>query len=176
MINIFAGNLSYSTTQDDLHAAFCQFGNVERLNIVTDRDSGQPRGFALVEMTNAKRSAESRCAIERCRVTEPQPPGKMAARGLHVDDITHVVNYDLPQIPQDCIHRVGRTGARGTASTFATRGERGDTRKIEAATKTRLTPIEVTPGKRLLAAGSGREADARPDDRFSIVSNGLRCI
>ncbi len=71
----------------------------------------------------------------------------LAARGIHVDDIAHVVNYDLPQVPEDFIHRVGRTGragARGTASTFATRGERGDVRKIEAAMKTRLTPIEVT--------------------------------
>jgi ATP-dependent RNA helicase RhlE len=74
----------------------------------------------------------------------------LAARGIHVDDIAHVVNYDLPQVPEDFIHRVGRTGragARGTASTFATRGERGDVRKIEAAMKTRLTPIEVTPGE-----------------------------
>ena len=70
----------------------------------------------------------------------------IAARGIHVDDIAHVVNYDLPQVPEDFIHRVGRTGragARGTASTFATRNERGDVRKIEAAMKTRLTPREV---------------------------------
>jgi ATP-dependent RNA helicase RhlE len=74
----------------------------------------------------------------------------VAARGIHVDDIAHVVNYDLPQVPEDFIHRVGRTGragARGTASTFATRGERGEVRKIEAAMKTRLTPREVTPGE-----------------------------
>jgi RNA recognition motif-containing protein len=52
--NIFVGNLSYQTTQDDLHAAFAQYGNVERVNIVTDRDSGQPRGFAFVEMSDAQ--------------------------------------------------------------------------------------------------------------------------
>ena len=70
----------------------------------------------------------------------------VAARGIHVDDIAHVVNYDLPQVAEDFIHRVGRTGragARGTASTFATRGERGDVHKIEAAMRTRLTPREV---------------------------------
>lgn len=74
----------------------------------------------------------------------------VAARGIHVDDIAHVVNYDLPQVPEDFIHRVGRTGragARGTASTFATRSERGDIRKIEAAMKTRLTPREATLGE-----------------------------
>ena len=52
MTNIFVGNLSFQTTQDELHAAFSNYGNVERVNIVTDRDSGQPRGFAFVEMTD----------------------------------------------------------------------------------------------------------------------------
>jgi RNA recognition motif-containing protein len=54
MTNIFVGNLSYETTQEDLQAAFSQFGSVERINIVTDRDTGQPRGFAFVEMTEAR--------------------------------------------------------------------------------------------------------------------------
>jgi cold-inducible RNA-binding protein len=53
MTNIFVGNLNYSTTQDDLQTTFGQFGNVERVSVVTDRDSGQPRGFAFVEMTDA---------------------------------------------------------------------------------------------------------------------------
>ena len=52
MTNIFVGNLSFSTTQDDLQAAFARFGTVERVNIVTDRDTGQARGFAFVEMTD----------------------------------------------------------------------------------------------------------------------------
>src|SRR5688500_18014074 len=52
MTNIFVGNLSYQTNQNDLEAAFAAFGTVERVSIVTDRDSGQPRGFAFVEMTN----------------------------------------------------------------------------------------------------------------------------
>ncbi len=50
MPNIFVGNLSYQTTQDDLHAAFAAYGVVERVNMITDRDTGQPRGFAFVEM------------------------------------------------------------------------------------------------------------------------------
>ena len=52
MTNIFVGNLSYQTTQEDLYAAFAAYGSVERVNIVTDRDSGQPRGFGFVEMSN----------------------------------------------------------------------------------------------------------------------------
>ncbi|MBL8174791.1 MAG: C-terminal helicase domain-containing protein, partial [Bryobacterales bacterium] len=65
----------------------------------------------------------------------------VAARGIHVDGIAHVVNYDLPQVPEDFIHRVGRTGragARGVASTFGTRSERSDIRKIERALNIRL--------------------------------------
>lgn len=58
MTNIFVGNLSYQTTQDDLNAAFAAYGAVERVTIVTDRDTGQPRGFAFVEMTE-KRDAET---------------------------------------------------------------------------------------------------------------------
>jgi len=54
MINIFVGNLSFQTTQEELLATFSKFGNVEQVKIVTDRDSGQPRGFAFVEMTNAQ--------------------------------------------------------------------------------------------------------------------------
>ncbi len=51
MTNIFVGNLSYQTTQDDLQAAFAAYGSVERVSIVTDRETGQPRGFGFVEMT-----------------------------------------------------------------------------------------------------------------------------
>src|SRR5215831_15888084 len=61
MTNIFVGNLSYQTTQEELHAAFAQYGNVERVNIVTDRETGQPRGFAFVEMTE-RRDAETAIA------------------------------------------------------------------------------------------------------------------
>ena len=61
MTNIFVGNLSFQTSQDQLQSAFAQYGNVERVNIVTDRDSGQPRGFAFVEMTE-QRDAETAIA------------------------------------------------------------------------------------------------------------------
>jgi RNA recognition motif-containing protein len=57
--NIFVGNLSYQTTQDDLYAAFSAYGTVERVNIITDRDSGQPRGFAFVEMTERHEAANA---------------------------------------------------------------------------------------------------------------------
>jgi RNA recognition motif-containing protein len=59
MTNIFVGNLSFNTTEDELHAVFSNFGAVERVNIVTDRDSGQPRGFAFVEMTDRAAAEEA---------------------------------------------------------------------------------------------------------------------
>ena len=71
----------------------------------------------------------------------------VAARGIHVEGISHVVNYDLPQVPEDFIHRVGRTGragARGTASTFATRSERADIAHIERTLDTRLVRRQVS--------------------------------
>ena len=52
MKNIFVGNLSFGTTEDAIRALFKAHGAVERVNLVTDRDTGQPRGFGFVEMTN----------------------------------------------------------------------------------------------------------------------------
>jgi ATP-dependent RNA helicase RhlE len=73
----------------------------------------------------------------------------VAARGIHVDGISHVVNYDLPQVPEDFIHRVGRTGragAEGTASTFGTRSERGEIARIERTLAIRLIRREAETG------------------------------
>ncbi|HCR03896.1 MAG TPA: hypothetical protein DIU18_01765 [Gemmatimonadetes bacterium] len=58
----------------------------------------------------------------------------IAQRGLDVEGITHVVNYDVPLDPEDYVHRVGRTaraGARGTAVTFVTAGDLGALRTLE---------------------------------------------
>lgn len=52
MKNIFVGNLSFGATEDSVRSLFETHGAVGRVNIVTDRDSGQPRGFGFVEMNN----------------------------------------------------------------------------------------------------------------------------
>ena len=52
MKNIYVGNLDFRTTEDELRKAFEVYGPVDKVNMVTDRDTGQPRGFAFVEMTN----------------------------------------------------------------------------------------------------------------------------
>ena len=60
MKNIFVGNLSFGTTEDSVRSLFEPFGSVDRVNIVTDRDTGQARGFAFVEMGQ---DAEGNAAI-----------------------------------------------------------------------------------------------------------------
>jgi cold-inducible RNA-binding protein len=52
MKNIFVGNLSFGATEDAVRSMFEAYGAVEKVNLITDRDTGQPRGFAFVEMTN----------------------------------------------------------------------------------------------------------------------------
>ena len=61
MKNIFVGNLSFSTTEADVRALFEAYGAVDRASIVTDRDTGQARGFGFVEMPN---DSEAEAAIE----------------------------------------------------------------------------------------------------------------
>ena len=47
---IYVGNLSYKVTEDDLKDLFAEFGTVTEINVITDRETGRPRGFAFVEM------------------------------------------------------------------------------------------------------------------------------
>ena len=51
MKNIFVGNLSFGTTENTVRSIFESYGSVDRVNIVTDRETGQARGFAFVEMS-----------------------------------------------------------------------------------------------------------------------------
>jgi len=62
----------------------------------------------------------------------------VAARGIDVQDIAHVVNYDLPNASDDFVHRIGRTGragAKGVATTFVMPQEKSDARKMERELK-----------------------------------------
>jgi RNA recognition motif-containing protein len=52
MKNIFVGNLSFGATEDTIRSLFAAHGAVSRVSIVTDRDTGQPRGFGFVEMND----------------------------------------------------------------------------------------------------------------------------
>jgi ATP-dependent RNA helicase RhlE len=86
----------------------------------------------------------------------------VAARGIHIDSVAHVVNYDLPQASTDFIHRVGRTGRagqRGSASTFSLKSERGEIRRIELDCKVLLERRQVAPEIVREANELGMQAD-----------------
>ena len=70
----------------------------------------------------------------------------VAARGIDVANVAHVINYDIPKMAEDFVHRVGRTGrasAHGVASTFAAPAERNDLRKIERSLHIQMKHFRV---------------------------------
>jgi ATP-dependent RNA helicase RhlE len=72
----------------------------------------------------------------------------IAARGLHVDDVAHVINYDVPKMAEDFIHRVGRTGRaglQGRASTLAAGAEAMELRQIERALQLKIERTQLEP-------------------------------
>ena len=85
----------------------------------------------------------------------------IAARGIDVDELGHVVNFDVPLVPDDYIHRVGRTGraaATGDAFTFVSPEEEGNLRDIERAIGRRLPRVTV----------ADFDYEARPQQRLEI--------
>jgi RNA recognition motif-containing protein len=66
-MKLYVGNLSYSTTQEGLHEVFSAHGSVDEVAMITDRETGRPRGFAFVAMNNDQ---EARAAIESLNGTE----------------------------------------------------------------------------------------------------------
>ena len=92
----------------------------------------------------------------------------IAARGIDVEALSHVVNFDVPAVPDDYIHRVGRTGradATGDAYTFVSPDEETDLRAIERAIGKSL-PRVTLPGLRL----QGRIGDASSRSRWPSAS------
>ena len=63
MKNIFVGNLDFSATEDSIRSLCEQYGAVERVTLVRDRDTGQPRGFGFVEMTDAAQGDQAIAAL-----------------------------------------------------------------------------------------------------------------
>lgn len=85
---LYIGNLSFNVTQGDLEELFAQVGTVESVNIITDKFSGQSRGFGFVEMAS---NEETQAAIERfdgydlkgraLKVNEARPQGERSGGG-----------------------------------------------------------------------------------------------
>jgi RNA recognition motif-containing protein len=67
MTSIYVGNLARTATEDDLRQAFEQFGAVSDVNIIKDRETGRPRGFAFVEMRDGSEAAN---AIKELNLTQ----------------------------------------------------------------------------------------------------------
>jgi ATP-dependent RNA helicase RhlE len=96
----------------------------------------------------------------------------IAARGIDVEDLSHVINFDVPHVPEDYIHRVGRTGragATGDAVTFCSPEEQKDMQQIERALGTRLPRVvlpdfdyEAPGGELKRRKPAGRDSAPRP--------------
>lgn len=88
MMNIYVGNLPYGATEDDLREAFAAFGDVAKVNVITDRETGQSKGFAFVEMpdnsaadTAIKSLNASSMGGRNLKVNEAKPRGERPSRG-----------------------------------------------------------------------------------------------
>lgn len=88
MKNIFVGNLSFNTGEDELRQIFETYGQVERVSILTDRETGRSRGFGFVEMTNAEEGDKAIAALNGSQfggrtinVNEARPKAERAGGG-----------------------------------------------------------------------------------------------
>jgi RNA recognition motif-containing protein len=86
-MNIYVGNLPYSLTEEDLKAAFSQFGEVSSANIIMDRMSGQSKGFGFVEMPDNSEADEAIKALNESalngrniKVNQARPRGERSPR------------------------------------------------------------------------------------------------
>ncbi len=88
MKSIFVGNLDFGTTEDSIRSLFEQHGAVERVNVIRDRDTGQPRGFAFVEMSDSAEADRAITALNGAsldgraiNVNEARPRAERAGHG-----------------------------------------------------------------------------------------------
>ncbi|HSR30299.1 MAG TPA: RNA-binding protein [Anaerolineae bacterium] len=82
---VYVGNLSYNTTEDTLRTLFAEYGEIKSVNLITDRDTGRPKGFAFVEMATDQ---AAQAAIS-------------ALNGKSIDDREIKVDKAKPQPPRD---------------------------------------------------------------------------
>jgi RNA recognition motif-containing protein len=62
---IYVGNLNYNTTEDDLRNLFSQYGTIESVNIITDRFSGQSKGFGFIEMSDGEEAKQAIAGMDQ---------------------------------------------------------------------------------------------------------------
>jgi RNA recognition motif-containing protein len=87
---VYVGNLSYGTAADALESMFAEFGEVESVNVITDRYTGRPKGFAFVEMTTQEEAQAAIAALNgkmvddreiRVELAKPRAEGDRRPRG-----------------------------------------------------------------------------------------------
>ena len=88
MKNLFVGNMSFQTTADDLRALFEPFGQLARVHVATDRETGRARGFGFVEMPNDAEAAKAIAALDgkdvggrNLKVNEARPKSESGGSG-----------------------------------------------------------------------------------------------
>ncbi len=89
----------------------------------------------------------------------------IASRGIDVEEITHVVNYDMPDVPENYVHRIGRTaraGAQGAAIAFCAPEERGELAAVERLIRMRIPVKPIPPGIPLPAPATHPAPSSRP--------------
>lgn len=132
-------------------------------------------GFAAAMIHGDRTQAQRTAALSSFEdgSTQVLVATDVASRGIHVQDIRHVINYDLPGIPEDFVHRVGRTGragALGLASTLVSGAEVLELRTIERALKLHITRKEITLGDIIVSKARNtlpsRTLTALPGERF----------
>jgi cold-inducible RNA-binding protein len=86
--NIFVGNLDFNSSEEDLRQLFQAYGQVDRVSIMTDRDTGRSRGFGFVEMTNAEDGEKAIAALNgsqlggrKINVNEARPKTERSGGG-----------------------------------------------------------------------------------------------
>ena len=101
----------------------------------------------------------------------------IAARGIDVDGISHVVNYDLPNIPETYVHRIGRTaraGAEGVAISFCDHEERAFLRDIERLIRMTIPATDRRTGERPAMRPRSRQKPATAAGRIAASINAAR--
>ncbi len=144
---------------------------LERANIVAEAIHGNKSQSAREKALSNFKAGKTRVLVAT----------DIAARGIDVDDVTHVINYDLPNEPESYVHRIGRTaraGASGAAYSFCDAEEREYLRDIEKLIRLRVPVVTEHPFVSTLASAelrpSSQPQQRRPSNNNSNNNNARR--
>jgi ATP-dependent RNA helicase RhlE len=164
-----------SAHKQALLASVLQDPDIERVLVFTRTKHGADKvvrhldkeGIAAAAIHGNKSQPQRERALAafrsgRCRVLVATD---IAARGIDVEGVTHVINFELPNVPESYVHRIGRTaraGAAGIAISFCNDEERAYLRDIEKLTRIRLAVQPLPAGLQAAAPAAASRPDATP--------------